>query len=182
MTRYRNAVAGMAVAALLTFLPAAFAKKHQHQSASRVTTDNSFATMAAEDSIAQGHMADLAMQKTSNPHVKDLAQRLEADHHAANSQLKQIAAKQNLALPDKMSATNQAEYNRLSSLSGPEFDKEYVRWEARAHKTAIADYRREAEHGADPELKAFATDTLPKLEHHEEMARSIEPAVAHEAH
>lgn len=177
MNKSRNAVTGMAVAALLFCAPGAFAKnKQKHQSASRIAVDSTFLTKAAQGNLAEIRMADLAMNKTSNPHVKDLAQRLEADHSAANNQLKQIAAKQNLTLPNKLDPKDQAEYDRLSKLSGPEFDKAYTHYQTKDHRETIAEFRHEADHGTDPELKAYANDTLPKLEQHLHLAEAAEHA------
>jgi putative membrane protein len=181
MKKYRNAVTGMAVAALLIFVPGVFAKKHQHQSASRLAVDNDFAARAAETNLAEIRMADLAMTKTSNPTVKNLAQRLEADHSKANEQLKQIAVKQNITLPNKLDAKDQAEYDRLSKLSGAEFDKAYTRAQVRDHKAVIAEFRREAAHGTDPEMKKYAADTLPVLEHHLQLAETAESAATKES-
>jgi putative membrane protein len=172
MKMNRNAVTGMAVAALLIFASGAFAKKHQ--SANRMGVDTGFAATAAEGNIAEIHMADLAMTKTSNPDVKNMAQRFEADHSKANERLKQIAAKQNFTLPTKMNAKDQAEYDKLSKLSGREFDKAYAHESIKDHKATISDFRREASHGTDPELKQFASDTLPTLEHHLQLAEAAD--------
>ncbi len=181
MKKYRNAVTGMAIAALLIFVPGAFARKHQHQSASRLAVDNDFSARAAEINLAEIRMADLAMKKTSNPAVKNLAQHLEADHTKANDQLKQIASKQNLTLPTKLDPKDQAEYDRLSKLSGAEFDKAFTHVVARDHRTAIAEFRREAAHGTDPEMKKYASDTLPTLEHHLQLAETAEHSATKES-
>lgn len=175
----KHAVTGMAVAAVLIFASGAAAKKRQ--SASRMPVDNDFATSAAQANLAEIRMADLAMNKTSNPEVKNMAQHLEADHSKANEQLKQIAARMNIGLPTKLDAKNQAEYDRLSKLSGPEFDRAYTRNQAHAHKAVIADFRREAAHGTDPELKKYASDTLPALEHHLQLADAAEHSAARES-
>ena len=180
MIKHRNAVIGMAVAALLIFAPGAFAKKHQHQSANRLAVDNDFAAKAAETNLAEIRMADLAMKTTTSPRVKDLAQRLESDHAKANTQLKEIAGKENITLPNKLDAKDQVEYDKLSKMTGREFDKAYTRAQVRDHKAVIIVFRREAEHGTDPELKKYAADTLPTLEHHLQLAEAAESAVAKE--
>jgi putative membrane protein len=42
----------------------------------------------------------------------------------------------------------------------------------RDHQQDIADFRKEAESGQDPDLKAFAQRTLPILEQHLQMAEA----------
>jgi putative membrane protein len=178
MNKHRNAVIGVVISGALILASGAFAKKRQ--SASRLTMDRDFAALAAQVNLSEIRMADLAMTKTSNPQVKNMAQRLEADHMKANDRLKEIAAKQNLTLPAKLDAKNQAAYDRLSKLSGAEFDKAYVREEAKDHKSAIAEFRREASHGTNPELKKYASETLPELEHHLQLAEATEPSARRE--
>lgn len=180
MTKRRNAVLSLAAAGILIFASGAAAKKHQKQSASRMPTAQPFATTAAEGNIAEIKMADMAQGKTSSPEVKNLAQHLATDHTKANNELKQIAAKMNMTVPDKMNAKDMEEYNRLNAMSGPEFDKAYTRAQVREHRADIAEYRREADHGTDPELKQYAANTLPVLERHLQMAKNAESAVAKE--
>jgi predicted outer membrane protein len=60
---------------------------------------------------------------------------------------------------------------KLSKLSGPEFDREYMRQQLKAHEKAISLFEREANSGKDPELKAFASNTLPALREHQQLAR-----------
>lgn len=63
--------------------------------------------------------------------------------------------------------------NRLSKLSGAEFDREYMRHQVKDHDNAVALYERQANGGSDTELKAFASGKLPTLREHQQMARSI---------
>jgi putative membrane protein len=181
MNKYRNAVTGMAVAALLIFASGAFAKKHEHQSANRMAVDNDFAARAAEANLAEIRMADLAMKTTTSQKVKDMSQRFEADHAKANARLKEIAGKQNITLPNKMDAKDQVEYDKLSKMTGRDFDKAYAREQVRDHKALIIVFRREAEHGTDPDLKKYAADTLPTLEHHLQLAEAAEHATEKES-
>ena len=181
MNQLRNIVTGMAVAVLLVSSAAA-GPKHHKQSASRTAVDSEFATKAAQTNLSEIRLADLAMTKTSNQSVKNLAQSVESGHAKANNELKDIAAKQNLTLPKTVDPKEQAEYDRLSKLSGAEFDRAYTRKQVEAHKDVIAEYRRESSHGTDPELKKYATDTLPALEHHLQLAETAHASASKESH
>jgi putative membrane protein len=166
----------IAASAVLIFANGAVAKDRHKGSANRLT-GAPFASTAAQSNIAEMRMADLAQTKTTSPQVKNLAQHLATDHAKANEQLKEVAAKMNLTLPDKMNAEDQAEYNRLSNMSGSEFDKAYTRAQVKDHKAVIARYRHEADNGTDPELKQYAANTLPLLERHLQMSKNAESAV-----
>lgn len=56
----------------------------------------------------------------------------------------------------------------------PRFDVEYVRGQVAYEKANAALYQYEIDHGTDPELKAFAHQTLPKIQDHLERALKLE--------
>jgi putative membrane protein len=62
-------------------------------------------------------------------------------------------------------------------LNGAEFDRAYMEEMVSGHKQAIALFRREADHGADPDIKAFASRTLPTIQHHLQLAEDTLNAV-----
>jgi putative membrane protein len=86
------------------------------------------------------------------------------DHTNANNLLQQIAAGKSIALRGDMDPKDQATYNRLAALNGEAFDRAYMRDMVQDHQQDIAEFKREAASGADPELKQFAATTLPTLE------------------
>jgi putative membrane protein len=55
---------------------------------------------------------------------------------------------------------------KLNVLSGDSFDKSFVKTMIKDHEQAIAEFRKEAASGQDPDAKAFAKDTLPTLRSH----------------
>ncbi|WP_313430611.1 DUF4142 domain-containing protein, partial [Pseudomonas sp.] len=54
------------------------------------------------------------------------------------------------------------------------FDKCYVNNQVDAHEKAVELFKKEAASSDKPELKAFASETLPKLEHHLEQAKALQ--------
>lgn len=153
--------------------------KHHMQTAESTGTsgalsasDKTFATNAAECSLAEIKFASLAEQKSSDQHVKDFARKVTEDHTKALDELKSVAQKKGITLPDSVNAKDQAEYDRLSKLSGDEFDKAYTRLMERDHHKDIAAFRRETEKGQDPDLKSYAANTMPTLESHLRMAEA----------
>ena len=58
----------------------------------------------------------------------------------------------------------------MTSASGSgSFDDRFLADQIRMHREAISLYRAQASGGSDPELRQFARDQLPHLEHHLEM-------------
>jgi putative membrane protein len=136
-------------------------------------TDAQFAKEAAEGGFAEVKMGQLAEQKGVSQEVKDFGKRMETDHSKADDLLKATASKDNLTLPSMMDAKDQATYDRLSKLSGEAFDRAYARDMVRDHRADIAAFRYEANDGKDASIKSFASDTLPTLETHLKLARTM---------
>jgi putative membrane protein len=92
------------------------------------------------------------------------------DHTKAGVELKQIAEKKSIPVPSAMDDKHQKVYDQLQRLSGPEFDKAYMRTMASDHDDAVKLFKQQSEHGQDAELKSFAMKTLPVIEKHDDMA------------
>jgi len=58
-------------------------------------------------------------------------------------------------------------------LKGAAFDAAYTKDMVQDHAQDVADFKREAQSGQDPALKAFARKTLPVLQQHLQMAQSV---------
>lgn len=141
------------------------------------SADKKFMTDAAQGGLAEVQLGQLATQKATNPDVKAFGQRMVDDHTKANDQLKSIASQQNVTLPSSMDAKDQALYDRLSGMSGSEFDKVYMQHMVMDHKKDIAEFRKEANGGKDSAIKQFASSTLPTLEEHLKMAQDAHAKV-----
>jgi putative membrane protein len=163
---------GMAVIALLG--ASALAQKPETQTANRLTADKTFLTKAAEGGMAEVELGKLAQQRAASDAVKKFAKRMVDDHSKANEELKTIAVNKGVTLPAGLNAKDQATMDRLSKLNGPEFDRAYMDDMVRDHRTDVAEFRREADHGSDPDVKAFAAKTLPTLEDHLKMAEETQ--------
>lgn len=136
--------------------------------------DASFAMNAAQGGMAEVRLGQLAVEKASNPGVKAFGQKMVDDHSKANDSLKSAIASGTVTLPTGMSPQDQAEYNKLSQLSGPAFDKAYVKDMIKDHEEDIKAFQKEANRGKDPQLKSFASATLPTLQSHLDSIKSIQ--------
>jgi putative membrane protein len=67
--------------------------------------------------------------------------------------------------------------DKMAKLSGPEFDREYMRHQVADHDKAVALFEKQAKNGKDSELKAFAERTLPTLKEHQQLARELNSKV-----
>lgn len=134
-----------------------------------------FAVTAASSGMFEVEAGKLAQQKGSSADVKNFGKKMVEDHSKANEELKALAAKKNITLPTTMSSEHQEKMDKLSGLSGAEFDKEYMSLMDDAHDKDVKLFKDVAEdNDVDPEIKAFASKNLPALQMHDEMADTKE--------
>jgi putative membrane protein len=99
------------------------------------------------------------------------------DHGKANDELKTLAQNKNITLPTELDPHEKAVRDRLSKLSGPSFDRAYMQAMLADHRKDVNEFRRESTSGKDPDIKAFASKTLPTLEEHLKLAQDANKAV-----
>jgi putative membrane protein len=134
-------------------------------------SDESFMKKAADGGMAEVQLGQLAEKNGSNDGVKQFGQRMVTDHGKMNDKLKSLAATKNVTLPSSVSGKHKSAYNHLSSKTGAEFDKEYITMMIKDHNEDIAEFRKEADSGTDPDVKALASEALPTLQEHLRMAQ-----------
>jgi putative membrane protein len=186
MKQDRRSLVGMLAVGLLALAPvyaqssqaAAHDKSGEKNSANRMgTADQTFVTKAAQGGMAEVKLGTLATQKAASADVKAFGQQMVDDHSKANDELKQLASTKGITLPTDIDAKDQATYDRLSKLSGAEFDRAYMRDMVSDHRKDVSEFRHESQNGADSDVKAWAGKTLPTLEHHLQMAESTDAKV-----
>jgi len=132
--------------------------------------DKSFVEKAAKAGQEEVDISRVAVERTMNPQVRTFAQMIVDDHTSANEALAAIAAGKEVKLPAKdMDATE-----KWTKKSGKDFDGDYIGKMVSAHKEAIELFGKEADKGEDADVQAFARATLPKLQHHLEMALDLQ--------
>jgi putative membrane protein len=135
--------------------------------------DAMFYKTAAEAGISEVNLGTLAQDKGNAQQVKDFGAMMVKDHSAANDKLKSLAATKDITLPGSTSVGATATKAKLDVLSGDTFDKSYIKSQLRAHRGAVALFKKESTMGQDPDAKAFAAATLPTLRGHLKQITSI---------
>jgi putative membrane protein len=141
------------------------------------SSDVSFAINAVQGGLAEVELGKLAVEKANSPDVRAFGQKMVDDHTKANGQLTAIAQKEEITFPATLNAEDQQLYNKLQHMSGAMFDKAYMKAMVKDHKQDVKEFKKEAKKGKDPQIKSFASETLPVLESHLEMAKSTESKV-----
>lgn len=166
--------------AAITSLPVAMlAQTNKPSAATSVATttaaDRKFVRAAAQGGLLEVELGKLATEKASSNEVKKFGQRMVDDHTRAGNQLKDIASSKGITVPTKLSAKDRMTKDRLSKLSGDEFDQAYMNNMVKDHTQDVSDFKRESVSGTDSEVKNFASSTLPTIEDHLREAQKIAP-------
>jgi putative membrane protein len=135
--------------------------------------DRTFMMEAASGGMAEVEMGRLAATKGMSAAVKGFGQRMVRDHSKANAELKQLAMRKGVTLPSGPTPEQTAAKERLSSLSGAEFDREYMSMMVEDHDKDVKAFEDKSANAADPDLKRFVVKTLPTLKVHQSMAHKI---------
>ncbi|HLD66527.1 MAG TPA: DUF4142 domain-containing protein [Pseudomonas sp.] len=132
-----------------------------------------FVDEASAKGIAEIETGKMALEKSTSPEIKRFAEQMIKDHTQANQELADLAKRKNLEVATEAELMNKAKAMILELRSGESFDEAYTNNQVEAHEATIELFREQSEDAEDPDIKAFATSTLPKLEQHLEMAKRL---------
>jgi len=141
-------------------------------------TDAPFAKNAELVDLRSLKFAQLAQDKAASDAVRNLAAQILADQTLTSGELKQAAFRENISLPTGLDPRQQAAYDRLSTLSGREFDSAYAHAVVRQLTDDLQVFRHEAASGNDDVIRRFANKAIPVVENHLTEARTVLKKVA----
>ena len=131
-----------------------------------------------DDASAQG-MADieasrLAHQKSESKEVKDYTIVVINDRTTANQHLAKIARQLDLPVAPREKIVEKAKALMPQVMDGATFDEAYAASQVKTTQQAIDQLQQVAQTTEVPQIKAFAEETLPKLQNHLQMAKALQ--------
>jgi putative membrane protein len=121
----------------------------------------------------------IAADKGSQPAVKDFGNMLVTEHSQAGSELQSLASAKGVTPPTALPSDKQKELDKLSKLSGKDFDREFAKKTGvKDHEATIKKFETASKRVKDSDLKAWIDKTLPNLRKHLEHAKALEKAKA----
>jgi putative membrane protein len=163
---------------LVLLLPAGLGQAAETKSTSAGATtklasnETTFVKEAAQGGLMEVQLGKLAQEKAGDEKVKQFGKRMEQDHSKVNDELKKIAADKGVQVSMDLDKKHKTNVDKLTKLSGAAFDKQYINDMVSDHKEDIKKFQRVADKGKDPDLKQFASQTLPTLKEHLQLAES----------
>jgi putative membrane protein len=136
--------------------------------------DADFLVNTASGIMAETQMGQMARDRSGNQRVKDLGAMIARDQEEFQAKLKKLAAAKNVTLPADISNHQQKRKEDLLKKKGIEFDRSYVDITVNEYNKDISDFGKAAKFATDPEIKSFASNSLPLLYTHLDSARSLQ--------
>jgi putative membrane protein len=134
--------------------------------------DKAFFDKAATSGMEEVAISTGALDRLTNPQIKDFAQMMVTDHNAVNAELTALAAKKGVTLPPKDKDIQSKTEKWSKKTKG--VDEDYVKQMISDHEDAVKLFEK-ASKSDDADVAAFAQKTLPSLQHHLDMAKSLKP-------
>lgn len=137
--------------------------------------DRNFIERAAHNGHAEVEASKLALTKAKSPEVRAFAEQMVKDHTQANQELAALARARGVTPPDEPSLVQKGKQKLLlDTADGDDFDRRYAEsMGLEGHQDTIELFEKASREVKDPELRAFATNKLPALRHHMDMARKL---------
>jgi putative membrane protein len=153
---------GATLSLAILFAPPCFAQDAASQK---------FLKAAIEGNFAEVEMGQLAKKQASSDGVRSFGDMLEKDHSAANQKATAAATSLGMTPPTSPNKKQKADYDKMSKLSGAQFDKMFATHMVADHKKDIKDYEKAAK--KKDAAGSYATEILPTLRKHLEAAQSL---------
>jgi putative membrane protein len=131
--------------------------------------DKLFVLNSAIDSMDEVRLSQTIDERTTDQQIKQLAEKMIADHEALNSKLAQTAAELGFALPTTLPSMKNEEAIIFASLPAKVIDQQYLADMNAGHAKAIACFEAASTLSQNPRVRQLATDTLPTLHEHRRM-------------
>ena len=135
--------------------------------------DRMFVGKAMQGGLAEVQLGQLTLQKSTNPQVKEFAQRMIDDHTKLNEQMKPVAQQLGVTVPDQISKGDRKTVAKLQTLSGSAYDQAYIKDMVKDHKQDLNEFQMEASSGQDQTAKDAANQGSKVIAQHLQMAQQM---------
>jgi len=172
-----------------------------------VVTAQEFMRLASMSDRFEVASSRVAEQKSQNAQIKQFAQHMVRDHTETTQELQKLiqqipgsgtSAATPLPNGRESQGTSQsgqvtnaqggpqhegldqhhaALLQQLQQANGAEFDRLYVRQQVAAHQQAVDMFRNYSQSGDNPQLKQWASKTLPDLQEHLQLAQKLQQSI-----
>ena len=139
--------------------------------------------ISAMKQLAQSNLNEISAGKTAqskaqSPDVKNFGQKMVTDHGKMLEELRTLAKKKDVALPQDANLKDMAQMKLMERKSGADFDREFMEHMVKDHEKDIQDAEGIAAKAKDPQFKAAVQKAIPVMKQHLELAQKISKSAA----
>lgn len=128
--------------------------------------DKMFLVSASGSNKAEIAAAQMALDKSNDPTVRNFAQQVINDHRQAEERLQALAQRKGVDITTTPSQASRSASWELGKLSGTQFNNQYFAINHAAHMKTVASFQHAAANADDPDVRQFAQQMLPTLQSH----------------
>jgi putative membrane protein len=135
--------------------------------------DLPFLREAGGANLMEVTLGRVAQSRASDTRVRDFGGRMVTDHSNLQQQLTTFTTKYGIGFTPGLSTEQQRDINRLQSLSGSEFDREYITMMVQNHQKDVDKFEDQSRDADSPRVRELAMQSLPVLQQHLSMAQRV---------
>jgi putative membrane protein len=141
------------------------------------TADADFLGRVLTAGLKEVELGRLAEAQATRPEVKEFARMVVQEHQQVNDRVRQIVGDAGLTVTPDGEPLQEAR-DRIASLTGIEFDREYIDMMVESHEDSVELVEGKAVGDSSSAVRTWATDTLPTLRRHLQRAQEIQRLIA----
>ena len=132
-----------------------------------------FITTSIKSNTGEIKLLQLAQSKASSADIKKLAAMMIPHHTQMLNELNALAPAKQVSIDSSESDITRSAYQRLSSLSGKDFDEQWTQQLLQLHENSSELFTSTLSTTTDAELKQWLTKTLPIINQHRDMLAKL---------
>src|SRR5688572_30686164 len=139
--------------------------------------DIKFIDKAAQGGMLEVKLGSEAARRATSIDVKRFADHMVADHGTANAELADLAGKKGYVAPSQIDDTHNKKIADVLKLEGKKLDEKYIKDMVDDHEKDVDLFEKASTELKDPDLRAWASNKLPTLRMHLNMAKDAKAKV-----
>jgi len=138
--------------------------------------DQAFIKQMFESNAVEVQLGQLAQEKSQSDDVKQFAEKMVENRKRLDDQLAPLAKRLDVSQPKGPDKKMKQQIAKMQTLSGQEFDQEYIRTIEREHQKDVKNFKQAASAAQDPSVQRTAQADAPIIEQHLQAIQKIAEA------
>jgi putative membrane protein len=148
--------------------------KSETKGKSEGNDDKKFLTMALASNNYEIQAANLAIEKATNPQVKDYAKMMLEFHSKSAKELSSMMRAKGVEEKKELTGEEKANLDELRNKTGKEFDAAYSQQMVKSHRKAMSTYESSLKSTKDADVKNHINASVPVIKKHLESAQKLQ--------